>query len=86
MLGTVTCLLVDQKLTLLSLNLLLNLLGRLHILLFVGVHPLELGLLLLLELLLEHIIEVVGLLQRAWRRFWICLHDLLGFYVVARHR
>ena len=62
MLWAVTCLLVDQKLTLLSFNLLLNLLRRLHALFILGVHPFEFLLLLLLQLLLEYIIEVVWLL------------------------
>ena len=42
MLRAVTCLLVDQELALLSLNLLLNLLCTLVILLIVGIHTLEL--------------------------------------------
>ena len=42
MLRAVTCLLVDQELALLSLNLLLNLLCTLIILLIVGIHTLEL--------------------------------------------
>ena len=64
MLRAVTCLLVDQELALLSLNLLLNLLYTLIILLIVGIHTLELRLLFLFELFLEDIIEIFLLFQR----------------------
>lgn len=64
MLRAVTCLLVDQELALLSLNLLLNLLCTLVILLIVGIHTLELRLLFLFELFLEDIIEIFLLFER----------------------
>ena len=64
MLRAVTCLLVDQELALLSLNLLLNLLYTLIILLIVGIHTLELRLLFLFELFLEDIIEIFLLFER----------------------
>ena len=64
MLRAVTCLLVDQELALLSLNLLLNLLCTLIILLIVGIHTLELRLLFLFELFLEDIIEIFLLFER----------------------
>ena len=64
MLRAVTCLLVDQELALLSLNLLLNLLCTLVILLIVGIHTLKLRLLFLFELFLEDIIEIFLLFER----------------------
>ena len=64
MLRAVTCLLVDQELALLGLNLLLNLLYTLIILLIVGIHTLELRLLFLFELFLEDIIEIFLLFER----------------------